>query len=211
MRNETFDICAWTRNPLYDVDVGSAMLSTLAAVAPDWFPLIWSSLEETEIESAADFSPVLDLWSTTDPESGFPLQGGRSQPKTSMLVVFHCVGSNEVNRVCLSAKLPPKEWAQNVPKALELLRRWSVVLGADYARVCAGNEWERKNVIEQYEEPDGSIDPWMVFQPDITTGLPGVYWGTYFGNAYVEWFGGRDRFEQAPWPHVERSGDGFLL
>ena len=185
----------------------------LAAIAPDWFPLDWSNLEDrADIHSPSDLAAVMDLWALTGIDCGFVMHGGRKRPQAAMGVAFLCKPSFQPHMVSFTVKdLPPEERDESAAKALELFRGWASTAGADYARICTGSEWERKNVIEQYVEPDGSIDPWMVFNQDITTGLPGVYWGTYFGKAYVDWFGGAERFKKAPWPHVERCGDGFLL
>lgn len=213
LRKETLEMCFWTRAAINRIEGATKMLAALASVAPDWFPLDWGYTDDrTAIKTASDFGPIVDIWERLASGCGETMYGSRRKPKTSLLVAFLCKPSLEPHRISFAIKdLVADEELAIASKALELFRRWAAILGADYGRLCAGGEWERKNVIEQYEEPDGSIDPWMVFQQDITTGLPGVYWATYFGKAYVDWFGGADRFENAPWPHVESCGDGFLL
>lgn len=84
------------------------------------------------------------------------------------------------------------------------------MLDADYARVCVEDEWYTKNVVEQFIEPDGGINSWMVFNQNITKGMPGVYWMTYFGKIFVDWIGER-RLQTSPWPTIETVGDGYLL
>jgi hypothetical protein len=65
-------------------------------------------------------------------------------------------------------------------------------------------------MIIPYVEPDGSESAFKVFGLDITQGLPGVYWCTYFGPAFAEWLGA-NKLSKAPWPFVEQVADGYLL
>ncbi|HWB12672.1 MAG TPA: hypothetical protein VG826_25830 [Pirellulales bacterium] len=92
---------------------------------------------------------------------------------------------------------------------LSLLRRWVEVTDADFARLCLEDEWEAKNVIRNYPEPDG-VNAWKVFNQDIAKGLPGVYWATYFGRSFVDWIG-EEVIGASPWPHVQKYANGYLL
>jgi hypothetical protein len=70
-----------------------------------------------------------------------------------------------------------------------------------FAAVCLDREWEDHNVLTYQKRrlpdwPDGYKVQHGV-GTELQKGVPGVYWGTYFGPYYVDWFG-RERFDTLP-------------
>lgn len=202
----------WTRASINDAGTAARVLASLATIAREWFPRDWYNIsDDIDINSADDIGEVVQLWVAPRMDCGSVLGGSLAKPKTSLLVAFLCQPSRKEHMISFNATLSEEGLQAGALRTAGLMQQWAAILEADYGRVCAGQEWNRKNVIEQFVEPDGLTNSWKVFHQDITTGLPGVYWGTYFGRAYVDWLGGDERFEKAPWPRVERCGDGFLL
>jgi hypothetical protein len=68
--------------------------------------------------------------------------------------------------------------------------------------VCTQASFTRKNIVLNYHNEDGSIQPRRPVGEDWTICLPGVYWCNYFGEPYVSWFG-RDLLLSAPAFHVK--------
>lgn len=73
--------------------------------------------------------------------------------------------------------------------------------GAWFAAVCLDSEWEDHNVLTYKKRrlPDWP-DGYKVQHgtgTELQKGVPGVYWGTYFGPFYVDWFG-QEKFETLP-------------
>jgi len=71
-----------------------------------------------------------------------------------------------------------------------------------FAAICLRREWEDHNclVYKQRELPnwpDGYVMRQGGIGATLEEGIPGVYWGTYFGPFYVDWFG-REKFETLP-------------
>jgi len=82
--------------------------------------------------------------------------------------------------------------------SFELLGR----LDAWYARFRLNEEWEQKNKVRWLGPPRPGFPEGIEVEsglpgPLYEAGIPGVYWGNYFGPFYVEWFG-REKFETLP-------------
>lgn len=212
MNDIKISIDLWTRAAITTPQVASRFLEWFAVRSPSWFPLTWDNLGDVvKIKSAADWRDALRFWERTAMERAPVLFGRDGSPALRLLLCFKCKPTVEEHYLSADVKLSSLDMCASLSVVLDLARGWMDAFRADYARICTEDEHRNKNTIEQYVNPDGTIDSLMVFQQDITTGLPGVYWGTYFGKAYVEWFGGAERFEHAPWPGIERCGSGFLL
>lgn len=70
-----------------------------------------------------------------------------------------------------------------------------------FSAICLRREWEDHNVLvyKKWRLPDWP-DGYKVQHgtgTELQKGVPGVYWGTYFGPFYVDWFG-REKFETLP-------------
>jgi hypothetical protein len=70
-----------------------------------------------------------------------------------------------------------------------------------FAAMCLDGEWDDHNVLsyKRWRLPDWphGYEMQQAMGTALQTGVPGVYWGTYFGPFYVDWFG-RERFETLP-------------
>jgi len=78
---------------------------------------------------------------------------------------------------------------------LELHNAW-------FAAICLDGEWNDHNCLvyrqrELPDWPDGYVMQQGGIGANLQKGIPGVYWGTYFGSFYVDWFG-REKFETLP-------------
>lgn len=70
-----------------------------------------------------------------------------------------------------------------------------------FGALCMYDEWEDHNVLRYKTRrlpdwPDG-YDRMHGAGTELQDGVPGVYWGTYFGPFYVDWFG-REKFDDLP-------------
>jgi hypothetical protein len=70
-----------------------------------------------------------------------------------------------------------------------------------FAVVCLDGEWEDHNVLtyKKWRLPDWP-DGYKVQHgagTELQKGVPGIYWGTYFGPFYVDWFG-KEKLEALP-------------
>jgi len=88
------------------------------------------------------------------------------------------------------------EWLEFSFGLLELQQAW-------YARFALGVEQYAKNVMSWWTQHPRARDPEKGVENEggvgveLEKGIPGVYWGNYFGPFYVEWFG-REKFETLP-------------
>jgi hypothetical protein len=88
------------------------------------------------------------------------------------------------------------EWIEFSFGLLELQQAW-------YARFALGVEQYAKNVMSwwtQYpraRDPEKGVENEGGVGVELEKGIPGVYWGNYFGPFYVEWFG-REKFKTLP-------------
>jgi hypothetical protein len=88
------------------------------------------------------------------------------------------------------------EWLDFSFGLLELQQAW-------YARFALGAEEDAKNVMSWWTRHPRARDPQRGVENEggvgveLEKGIPGIYWGNYFGSFYVEWFG-REKFETLP-------------
>jgi hypothetical protein len=203
------DIGFWTRGPIADRGIAQALLESLASILPEAFPRKWGDVASLRIKaSPTNFHNLVDFWEESGRICGRTIHG--FQKSRSIIVTFLCGFSGSVHDLLLSFDLNPIKGEAPHLRVLELFRSWATILAQDFGRLSMEYEWITKNVIEQYEEPDGSIDPWMVFGTNIVEGLAGVYWCTYLGKVFTDWLGSQ-KVAKAPWPHVEPIGNGYLL
>lgn len=71
-----------------------------------------------------------------------------------------------------------------------------------FAAICLRREWQDHNCLVYRQRelpnwPDGYVRRQSGIGTSLREGIPGVYWGTYFGPFYVEWFG-QEKFETLP-------------
>lgn len=71
-----------------------------------------------------------------------------------------------------------------------------------FATICLNEEWLNHNFLTLRKRrlpdfPDGYRADQAV-GTELHNGIPGVYWGTYFGPFYVDWFG-RSKFDALPY------------
>jgi hypothetical protein len=191
------------------------LLAALATALPEALPVKWGDIEPYRIRvTPSDFQQAIDFWVESSRDYN-TIQGRtdtRKGCKSCVLVSFACgPRSGQTHDISIFLQKTLAGNAENSAQLLaQIARQWLALLDADYARVCLEDEWYTKNVVEQFIDPDGSINPWMVFNQNITKGMPGVYWMTYFGNIFVDWIGER-RVHTSPWPTIEKLGDGYLL
>lgn len=104
------------------------------------------------------------------------------------------------------------DWLRFCLKLLELLDAW-------YARFFLDEEFEHKDEVGWQTSPRPGF-PEGIHREAIVAGvwlhkdgLPGVYWGNYFGPFYADWFG-REKFETLPCVHkqwLETGGIFFTI
>ncbi len=99
-------------------------------------------------------------------------------------------------------------WLAFCFKLLGLLDTW-------YAHLFLDEELEQDEVSWQTPPRPGFPEGIQreVFVPGAwihTDGLPGVYWGNYFGPFYVDWFG-REKFENLPCVHKQWLDTGGVF
>jgi hypothetical protein len=88
------------------------------------------------------------------------------------------------------------EWLEFAFGLLRLHQAW-------YARLALDMEGLQKNFLTWRRQHPRAKDPQKGVEGargvgiELERGIPGVYWGTYFGPFYVDWFG-RERFETLP-------------
>ena len=54
------------------------------------------------------------------------------------------------------------------------------------------NKSEAKNIAQNVQHTDGTVEPRKPVGVDWPRCLPGVYWANYFGKPYIEWFGRKE-------------------
>lgn len=85
------------------------------------------------------------------------------------------------------------EWIEFTFGLIELQQAW-------YARFALGVEEDAKNLMSWWTQHPRARDPEKGVENEggvgikLEKGIPGVYWGNYFGPFYVQWFG-REKFE----------------
>ncbi len=87
-------------------------------------------------------------------------------------------------------------------------------LNAWFAAICLRREWEDRHDLTYRKQrlPDWS-DGYIVegsVGNALENGVPGIYWGTYFGPFYVDWFG-REKFETLPYVKKEELSTGGIF
>lgn len=88
------------------------------------------------------------------------------------------------------------EWLEFAFGLLRLHEAW-------YARFCLDMEGLQKNFLTwrkrhlRAENPHEGVEGARGVGVELEKGIPGVYWGNYFGPFYVDWFG-REKFETLP-------------
>jgi hypothetical protein len=188
--------------------IAKPFLKGLADLLPDAFPRRWGDCEPLSTKaSAADYSQVVPLWVKVGRERG-NLFG--MSPRGGLLISFMLGPTLSPHDIGFDFPLKLVASSNKLQRSLELFSTWVETLCADFALFATQAEWQAKNVREQYMEKDGSIDPWKVFARNITEGLPGVYWCTYFGPPFVEWIGA-EKLAHTPWLHASHVGQGYLL
>jgi hypothetical protein len=199
----------WTRASITTRGTAKQFLGALGDLFDEGFPRRWGEYQPFTIEaSAAQYADVIELWAMAGKQE---LMGLMGYSRTSGLHVdFMLSPTKRPHEVYYFFAQKLIQTSTKVQRSLQLFSRWVSILRPDFARFSAENEWVAKNVRREYVESDGSINPWKVFANDITKGLPGVYWCTYFGPVFAEWIGTK-KFTRAPWPFVEQIGDGYLL
>lgn len=204
--------CAlWTRCELHVAPIAALCLEAIAEFVPHSFPEQWTEKREGDTRvSSDDYGAALELWCREGASRGGFLIAGTPRTESWLLATFVCRGGRQpVGYLKLSTRVREPAMADGARGMLSLLRRWVELTDADFARLCLKDEWEQKNVIRNYEEPDG-VNPYKVFNTDITEGLPGVYWATYLGRPYLDWIG-EEVIDASPWPNIEKHAGGYLL
>jgi hypothetical protein len=198
----------WTRADLRPKEFAISFVSSFAEELPTHFPDEWDDInDDPAIVSARDFGAAVDMWLSNSIRCGRSIMASRHK-RSSLIICFLCGQSRQPHSIFLDLEGVAGGDAV-VAASARLFHRWVTISNADFGRLCCENEWKHKNVIEQFVEDDGGVIPWKVFHQKITTGLPGVYWSTYFGPAIAEWLG-VDRVATLPWPRVERHAGGFF-
>lgn len=88
------------------------------------------------------------------------------------------------------------EWLEYARGLLELHNAW-------YAAFALSAEIHEKNFLHWYAQHPYALNPEQGVETargvgvELHKGIPGVYWGNYFGPFYVDWFG-REKFERLP-------------
>ncbi len=88
-------------------------------------------------------------------------------------------------------------------------------LDAWYARFHLNEERDHKNTVRWLAPPRPGFPNGVEVERGIggalyEGGIPGVYWGNYFGPFYVEWFG-REKFETLPCVHKQWLDTGGIF
>jgi hypothetical protein len=97
---------------------------------------------------------------------------------------------------------------------LDLCRSLLEFHDAWFAAICLDDEWDDHNYLtyKKRQLPDWpqGYDAGHSVGTELQEGIPGVYWGTYFGSFYVDWFG-RDRFDTLPCVKKQELSRGGIL
>jgi hypothetical protein len=60
-------------------------------------------------------------------------------------------------------------------------------LELDYGRICLSDDFDAKNIVKNYRDPQGRLEPRHVIGvKEWPACLPGIYWINYFGRKYLE-------------------------
>jgi hypothetical protein len=208
MKSPEMQLIIWTRAPIGTAKCAERFLEALAQSFPEAFPPRWGECEPLTIRGSTEqYAEVIALWSKAASERSWVLGHSRSVALS-------------VNFMLGPSKRPHEAWfwfpqklvieSKKLQRSVELFDKWLAILNADFGLLAAEGEWVSKNVLQDYEEEDGSVTGWRLFANDITKGLPGVYWCTYLGGDIAQWLG-EEAVAAAPWPHVEKVGKGYLL
>lgn len=101
------------------------------------------------------------------------------------------------------------DWLTFCLKLVEFLDAW-------YARFFLDEEFEHKDEVSWQTPPRPGFPEGIQREAIVAgvrlhkDGLPGVYWGNYFGPFYVDWFG-REKFETLPCVHKQWLDTGGIF
>jgi len=83
-----------------------------------------------------------------------------------------------------------------------------------YASFCLDEQWRRDHQFDVRSKPSSARPEGFIAKitrgTDLAKGIPGVYWGTYFGPFYVEWLG-REKFERLDCYQIKELETGGIL
>ena len=110
------------------------------------------------------------------------------------------------------------QWV-NTQEHQEVLLRFSDELYANlggywYANIATDEEREEKRKLKWFrpdkEQPNGGYVIEETPGIFLEKGIPGIFWGNYFGPFYVDWFG-REKFNTLPCSYKKEMPDGGIF
>jgi hypothetical protein len=132
-----------------------------------------------------------DIWleSRREPRVNYHVQWAYGIPARPF-----AVSSYRVDAASVKSEGRVAEWLNFCLPLMELHDAW-------FAAFCLDEEWDHRHYFPVRSRPTAShATGYLVETYDgnaLEEGIPGVYWGTYFGSFYVDWLG-RDKFEKLP-------------
>ena len=190
MKRMTLDV--WAYKPIGSRTIGADILDVVATNMRDVFPNLWGFVEPFTTQASPDnYGDATELWAEYAERPGAILMGSCDEYNAYVVVCFSAPPARMFNHFSFRFGAMPIE-GDRLEDYLSTFSGVARIVDGEFGRLCLEDEWESKNVIKNYQDADGSINPWAVFCQDIENGLPGLYWSTYFGKKVWKLLGSAD-------------------
>jgi hypothetical protein len=185
----------FTTRPLWEPELGVALLETLCRTAPELCPEKYGYFEPLRsVFDTQDIARAMDAW-----RGSFLWK--RSRPLSSGSVWSSFPSGAKHSHVALGCSSRGTEPG----RVIRLLREWALLLTPDLAHLHALADGDIRRAMETETDIWGrsQLDSIFITTHTLNKFLPDIYWATVFGPPYVKHFG-LDRLLSAPAAVVEQ-------